>query len=402
MSDPVEIDVKDLEQKLFEANLGLLLKCPFYGIVVGQLETKFDEDCSTASTDGESVYWAPRFLNQLSKEEVEFVLCHEIEHVVREHLGSRESGRDHTKWNYATDYVINYDLSNEKYSVAGKQFVGIGKRPSRALYDTKYAGMTPEQVYDLLPDNPKGSSGQGILDDHNFWKGKKSPAQIEKITRKIQHDVIQAAKLAPGSIPGSMKELIRRLEGSYIDWRSYVVPFIESARTSGSTWTRLHRRSQVIGACMPGKRPEKTVRIGCALDVSGSMTTQMIQELATEVRGICRQFGSFELTLWTFDTAIDKTRVVKLTDRDNLEPEFQVRGRGGTDFSVNFKFIKETGLELDRLVVFTDGLCGFKQCDHEGIETLWLIHGKDNYSRFVASNPPFGLSVEYRPKKERK
>lgn len=396
-----EIDTKELENKLFEAKIGLLMKCPFYGIIVGQLESVFDESCGTAATDGETIYWAPKFLNSLSKPEIEFVLCHEIEHVVREHLGTRAIDKDGTKWNFATDYAINYDLSNEVLNVAGKRIQGIGKRPEKGLYDPRFAGMTPEEIYKLLPDNP-GKSGGSTLDDHDFWKKKKTPAQIENLTKKIQNDVLQAAKMAPGSVPGSMKELIKLLEDNYIDWRNYVVPFIESARTSGSTWTRLHRRSQVIGACMPGKRPEKTVRIGCALDVSGSMTNQMLRELATEIRGVCQQFSSFTLTLWTFDTKVDKNRVTTITDSDQVEPEFEVHGRGGTDFSVNFAFVKESGLELDRLLVFTDGQCGFERCDPQGLETLWLIHGKDNYKRFVDSKPPFGLPVEYRPKKERK
>lgn len=44
-----------------------------------------DEGCETAYTDGERIAFSPTFLEELSDNELDFVMMHEILHVVLQH-----------------------------------------------------------------------------------------------------------------------------------------------------------------------------------------------------------------------------------------------------------------------------------------------------------------------------
>lgn len=44
-----------------------------------------DENCETAATDGYRIYFGPKFLDELSDREVDFVMMHEILHVALQH-----------------------------------------------------------------------------------------------------------------------------------------------------------------------------------------------------------------------------------------------------------------------------------------------------------------------------
>jgi predicted metal-dependent peptidase len=73
---------------------------------------------------------------------------HELLHVVFLHF-ARMEGRDHKKWNYATDYAINLLLNNKEVTSTL-----VLKMPKGGLLDPKYRNMSAEQIYDTNPTNP--------------------------------------------------------------------------------------------------------------------------------------------------------------------------------------------------------------------------------------------------------
>ena len=94
--------------------------------------------CKTMRTDGISIEYNPDFVNKLTNDEIVYVLCHECMHNVLLHF-SRMGSRVPLLWNYAGDYAINLLLGD-----------GIGKRPVKVLYDTKYKDLSSEQIYSIL------------------------------------------------------------------------------------------------------------------------------------------------------------------------------------------------------------------------------------------------------------
>ena len=67
------------------------------------------------------------------------MLAHEMLHAALRH-GDRVGGRDPYLWNVAADYVINGWLVE----------MGVGELPEGLLYDPSLAGLSAEEVYDLI------------------------------------------------------------------------------------------------------------------------------------------------------------------------------------------------------------------------------------------------------------
>ena len=91
----------------------------------------------------------------LRKKEVEFLVAHEVLHVVYDHM-DRRGTRDPQLWNIADDYAVNADLKRHK--------VGEFIRTVPCLYETKYDGKAAEEIYDDLMKNVQKISIDDLLD----------------------------------------------------------------------------------------------------------------------------------------------------------------------------------------------------------------------------------------------
>ena len=119
-------------EKLETARIGLLLRHSFFGNLATRLRLiNADEWCSTAATDGLKFYYNSRFINMLKPKEVEFLVGHEVLHVVYDHMG-RRNNRDPQIWNIADDYAVNADLKRHR--------VGEFIKTVPCLYEQKYDG----------------------------------------------------------------------------------------------------------------------------------------------------------------------------------------------------------------------------------------------------------------------
>ncbi len=98
-------DIESLKRKM-------LVKYPFFGSVVSNVEYKEDKDIGTAGTDGEVIYYNPEFLNNLTVDEQTFIMAHEVCHIAFNHP-LRSEGKNPMLWNIATDGVINALLKND-------------------------------------------------------------------------------------------------------------------------------------------------------------------------------------------------------------------------------------------------------------------------------------------------
>ena len=79
-------EAKKFTQKLLLSRFRILNRHGFYGLLLMHMRFGLDEDCKTAYTDGYRINFNPEFLDELSNDEVDFVLMHEILHVVLKHF----------------------------------------------------------------------------------------------------------------------------------------------------------------------------------------------------------------------------------------------------------------------------------------------------------------------------
>ena len=153
--ETMRVEVMD---RIITARIGLLLRHPFFGNMATRLKIVAADDwLPTAAVDGRNLYYNTQFFNAMNNKEIEFVVAHEILHMVFDHLGRRED-RDPMLYNIAADYKVNNLLVRDR----------IGTVPSivDCFQDFKYEADTSEEIYDKLFEDAKqrGQELQELLD----------------------------------------------------------------------------------------------------------------------------------------------------------------------------------------------------------------------------------------------
>lgn len=98
--------LRQYTQRLLRSRLRILNKHPFYGLLLMHMKFSVDEKEETACTDGENIVFGTVFLDDLNDKELDFVMMHEILHVVLQHWNRVESFQ-HEEFNRACDIVVN-------------------------------------------------------------------------------------------------------------------------------------------------------------------------------------------------------------------------------------------------------------------------------------------------------
>lgn len=411
---------KDLAvwEVLEKARIDLLLNHPFFGVQASKLEYIQCSFVSTLATDGKRFYYNPDFVRKLTHAKRVFGVAHEIGHCIYDHFAVRKEDRDPQYWNMAGDYVINYDLVNEEVvDSKGSITKGIGEIDPDWLYEEKYGQMTAEQIYDDLLKNKaekkdtmdehmqagepgEGQPGEGQPQKHpseaedGVLDGypKISEEEMEKNITEFQQEAIKTAEMMdPGNVPGRFRKIISDLKDPKKNWKELLRSTIESAFKSETDWMTPHRRSWSQGYVMPGMVPDQSIDIAVAVDTSGSMGYDQLRDILSEIAGIMQQFKTYKIKLWCFDHQVHEGSYIEIDEQMNYDMnEYELQGFGGTNFGSNWEFMKEKGIKADRLIMLTDGYCGFHGCDENYIKTLWIIH-----SRYGEFQPPFGAVVKY-------
>jgi len=395
-------------ERLVTARVGLLLRHSFFGNLATRLQLiNADEWCSTAATDGKRFYYNSRFITKLKTKEVEFLVGHEVLHVVYDHMG-RRGNRDPQIWNIADDYAVNADLKRHK--------VGEFITSVPCLYESKYEGMAAEAIYDDLMKNIQKISIDELidkmLDDHmdgdgeydgdegaesdcegnSSGKGKRpkmSAEEREQARQEMKQAILAAAQSAEaGSVPKGVERLIKDVTNPVMPWRELIQTNLTSAIRTDYSWMRPSRRGWHMDAVMPGMTPGEEIDVVVALDMSGSISDRQAKAFLGEIAGMMDAFDGYKVHVFCFDTEIYNPKDFTSENLDTID-EYEPQGGGGTDFDAIFDYLKEIGNVPKRLIVFTDGYpCG-SWGDGDYCDTTWIIHGDKD------PNPPFGTFAIY-------
>jgi predicted metal-dependent peptidase len=389
--------------KLITARVGLLLRHPFFGNLATRMKLIDASDwCPTLATDGRNFYYNNDFVYKLKPKEAEFGFAHEVLHNVFDHMGRRDH-RDPVISNIAADYAANQILKDE----------GIGEVPSwiKIYQDNKYRGWSYEQIYEeleskatkidlstlgeLLDEHLDGEGdGDGDGDEEQDGSGKGRPRltaeEKKQIRDEIKEAMVAAAQAAgAGRVPAGVQRLIQTFTEPKMDWRQMLRMNIQSIIKSNFSFARPNRKSQHCGAILPGLMNEETIDVAVAIDMSGSISDKMANDFISEVKGIMDEYVDFKLDLWCFDTAVYGYQQFTGDNADEIL-EYKCKGGGGTDFDVNYEFMKENDINPKRFIMFTDGYpCG-SWGDEDFCESLFIVHGNDK----IIS--PFGQTAHYK------
>ena len=121
----------------------------------------------------------------------------------------------------------------------------------------------------------------------------------------------------------------------------------------------------------------------------------IVYHKVSEFNGILDSFQRYSIKVWCFDAAVVEESITTLVKGKGGKLEGiekfigNIGGGGGTDFMVNWDYMKEERIVPKLAVMFTDGM-PFSDWGIPGYcPTLYLI--KDNPS----AKAPFGMTVHY-------
>ena len=378
--------------KIIVARVSLLLKHPFFGNMATRLKIQEAEKwLPTAATDGRHIFFCREFFEKLTVKQVEFVIAHEILHNVFDHMGRRE-GRDPQIFNIAADYCVNGQLVRDH--IGDHQIPDI-----KIFHDSQYYGMGAEEVYDrIFEDMDKQqleALGQ-LLDEHIDWgsEGKDgrpsyTKEQLKEIRDEIREATIQAAQAAgAGNTPASVQRMIKELTEPKMNWRDILRQQIQSIIKNDYTFMRPNRKGWHMNAIFPGTQFKETIDICVSIDMSGSIGDEQAKDFLSEIKGIMQEYQDFKIKVWCFDTRVYNEQDFDGYTMDEFD-EYEPMGGGGTEFDVNWDYMKENDIQPKKFIMFTDGYPWGSWGDENYCDTVFIIHGNDKIV------PPFGEYAYY-------
>jgi predicted metal-dependent peptidase len=406
----------EVYDRIVVARIGLLLRHPFFGNMATRLRILAADDwLPTAAVDGRNLYYNTQFFNAMNNKEIEFVIAHEILHMVYDHLGRRDwQGRamQHRLYNIAADYLVNNLLVRDR----------IGQKPRvvDCFQDFKYEGWSSEEIYEELYKEAKKNGedfldklgemldehldmdGDGDSDDNGEGKDgngngtsskrpKFTEEQLKQIKDEIKENMLSAAQSAgAGNTPAGVQRLIKEMTEPKMNWRELLRQQIQSTIRSDYTFMRPSRKGWHTGAVLPGMNFADTIDISIALDMSGSIGNDQAAEFLSEVKGIMDEYTDYNIKLWCFDTKVYNEQDFSADGGEDLM-DYEIMGGGGTDFDANWIYMKENDIQPKKFIMFTDGYPWNSWGDENYCDTVFIIHGHPD----KGLQAPFGTTAHY-------
>ena len=399
-------------RRLLLSRMRLLCSHGFYGLLLMHMIFSVDEEVETACTDGRRIIFGTDFLEELSDAELDFVMMHEILHVVLQHC-AREGERDPLLFNIASDIVVNSNILLEAGMKPGAITLAKYGESMHTAPDGKEGHLyTAEQVYDMLcrqqekqkatgassssgkskgtgKSRPSTGGGGGAggkepaegWDDHSRWGTAEDADTQGEVWAKRFRDACNAIEIrdpsnSRGLLPAFAARMLGELRRAKTDWRTVLNEFVQE-EVADYSFSPPDRRFADTDFFLPdfNGTVEVVRNILFMIDTSGSMSDSMITAAYSEIKGAIDQFdGKLAGQLGFFDAV-----VLPPVPFEN-EEEFRIirpKGGGGTDFGAIFSYVRTEMQENPpaSIVILTDGYAPFpEEREAGGIPVLWLLN----------------------------
>ena len=346
-----------------------------------------------------NLYYDKEFVNKCPSDILEFVMIHEIMHIISLH--TERAMPEKMVWNIAADMIINDSITTLK--IAGRPIKcwdqgtyfshavdeGYqGEKISEPLYEwllkkyeqykQKHGSKMQQASLEGLGDGQggqggdqkqDGKGGQGDQDQDGKGKAggdKDSPLkkmfkqmdvhdwiqkQMTEMDKKVVEEIVKSARMRSwGSMSGEMVEKLDELtRDKALNWKQLLRKYTNNwtwgkGPVRFRTWNKRNRRQLPLPEY---KRPHNELVV--AVDTSGSIDQEYFQMFFKEIETIAKDKD--RLTILECDTQINK---VYSKYRRGDYKKIELHGRGGTSFGPVFDWMKEHKKDKALLVYFTD------------------------------------------------
>ena len=438
-----------LRDKIQESRERLMKRHPFLAMLLMYVKYVAVREMKKMSTNARCIYFSPDFLDKLRTSELDYLLAHQVMHIVLDHIWRPEADAD-DDYHFACDVLVNQEL--EKIGFQKDRYPHLGDIhdhiPGRCNISTE--GLTPKEVRDLLayslyvfdertrsrfmpdsdvywdPHNDPDSDGILILDIPDMsgalpieLQGKNgaggasegdggigenagesggggdsqiSPEDWKEIVYAVSKSMKQRHDGEQGydsQTAGLMERILGKRQKASVDWRKLLQEFLQE-NVNDYSFTPPDRRFSDSEFFLPdfNEKESTTREILFMVDTSGSVKDENLAIVYSEICGAIEQFnGKICGKLGFFDAAVSKAPCPFETVEDVLQ--ILPYGGGGTDFGAIFRYIREEMSDQlpSCIIIFTDGDGPFPlESAALGIPVMWLLDNEE-------VTPPWGKRV---------
>ncbi|MBQ4100543.1 MAG: hypothetical protein IJC83_03255, partial [Oscillospiraceae bacterium] len=323
--------IKNYTKRLLLSRMRILCNHGFYGLLLMHMTYSVDENVETACTDGTRIVFGTVFLDKLSDSELDFVMMHEILHVVLQHC-QRYGDFEKEIFNIACDIVVNSNILLEnnmnKKSITLKDY---GESMHITPNDEEGYKYTAEEVYDMImskvakngnishkgaPNSSNGKNGSvgssnqnsqstssnknnngknqsqnSSWDDHSRWEECKQDSSLSDVWVRRLKNAAEAIKIrdpsnSRGTLPLFAERILAELTKPQTDWKTILNDFIQEEVTDYS-FSPPDRRFDDNPFFLPdfNEKEDMVYNILFMIDTSGSISDEMINIAYSEIKG---------------------------------------------------------------------------------------------------------------------
>ena len=369
----------NIEQEIQRFKMELFRKLPFYGDILMRLGFVEDKRISTAATNGKTIFYNSSFLSRLTAGERNFVLMHELFHILLRHgIRNADGQRDHEIWNLACDIIIN-DMLLKLQSKMIRVNIPFQK-PDVGAFSYINSDETAENLYGKIKaDNAyktkltqklkmrKSYTGAGFWSDkfedvdlpsdiRTFELSEDELNMNDQLVREMIQTAAQKCRGTMGSyyIPAEVYTLVERKK---LDWRRLLKDFLSQEIGEDSSYATPERKYLHMDMILPGHSltDETIEEVWAFVDSSGSINRQEMAQFLTQLHHISREFKCI-LNICYWDTAVTDV-YKKIRPKDDIL-KCVPHHSGGTDINCVYQWIHENRVKPGVMLILTDGLFG--------------------------------------------
>lgn len=367
------------QQRIDTASEMLAIRLPFIATIFSGMRREISDSVSTVAVSGMHVRFNAAFMDRLDGNALLFVCAHEALHAALLH-SYRVGARDRWVYNVAADAVINQHLVAAGLSMP-KNPDGT---PMGVLLPWVTEEMDAEQVYQRLLQ--EGSEGKGGWWDSGDLDSAGRTDDYEISEAEVRVIVLQAARTTLAS--GDKSDLIRRIIGAVkhadIDWRDELRHMLSGPARSDYNYRTFSRRFIGSRVYLPSLHSEGLGVLGVGVDMSGSMTSEQLGRIQTELRAIIEDCAPERTVVVYCDTHINRVETFERGDELTL----RVCGGGGTDMREITRHFDAMEQAPAGVVIFSDLETPFPSVE-PAYPLLWGAVGAS-----PEVQPPVGRKVE--------
>lgn len=340
-----------------QLQLSLFTAAPFYAEIMTQLNFVENKKIDTAATDGLTVYYNPDFLQKLSEGQRNYIILHELFHVILMHC-LRDDGKDADIWNIAADCVVNcfVDQLGEELSPRGIPC----RRPSKGCFLKFADNYSVDDLYRLMC--LQGQSDQWVQQITLCFDEKQSDLIIrtskeeqEQIRQLLEQYLEKAAEWGNEGCVATQRILNLMSARKRLPWKQLLRKMCVSAEEEDSSYLTPERKYLHMGLVVSGWGMYENVKlpdIWAFIDSSESISDEILSEFLSQLYVISKELGA-TLNIAYWDTRV--TEVYKDIKKPKDIGKCTPQHTGATDVGCVYEYLRENKIDPEALIIFTDG-----------------------------------------------